>query len=290
MVDLNFTNIAIIGTGLLGGSVGLALRRSGFGGRLIGTGSRPATLEKAQAAGCVDHITTDLSEAVSGSDLILLAAPVGAIPDLLGRLAESINGQAIITDVGSTKANIVAAAERSLRRPERFVGSHPMAGAETTGPESARADLFEGKPVILTPTQVTDPQAGARVEELWRALGMQVHRMSPAEHDRLVAIISHVPHAAAVLLVRLAAEGGALPVASTGFADMTRLAGGDPSLWADIFLDNRQAVLAALGRLTEMTEDFRRIIQSADREKLLDLLAETQSTRQAWRGKAKGVA
>ena len=290
MTNLALERVTIIGTGLLGGSVGLALRSAGFGGRLIGAGPREATLAKAKSAGCVDEITTDLSGAVRDSGLVILAAPVGAIPSLLEKIAAHLASDAVVTDVGSTKASIVSAAGMTLRDPGNFVGSHPMAGAETTGPESARADLFTSKPVIVTPVASTHPEALARVERLWSTLGMQIHRMDPAEHDRLVAVISHVPHAASVLLVRLAAESGALPVASTGFADTTRLAAGDPNLWADIFLDNRDAVLRALDEWARIGADFRQVLEQHDRTALLKLLSDAQAARVAWRGRAKGVA
>ena len=165
-----------------------------------------------------------------------------------------------------------------------------MAGAETTGPEAARADLFHDKPVIVTPTHATAPEALDRVESLWRGLGMHVHRMTPSEHDRLVAVISHVPHAASALLVKLAEESGALPVASTGFADMTRLAGGDPQLWADIFLDNRAAVLAAVERWASLTDEFRQALAAGDRGLLLRLLQDAQAARDTWRNRPKGQA
>lgn len=280
-------HVTIIGTGLLGGSVGLALRRTGFTGRIIGTGPRIATLERARAAGCVQDITTDTAAAVRGSGLIVIAAPVSKIPALLDSLSGCVEPDTVITDVGSTKNTIVAAAERILKHPHRFVGSHPMAGAETTGPESAHADLFRDKPVIVTPTETTSPDALERIESLWRALGMHLHRMTPAEHDRLVAVISHLPHAASTLLVKLAAESGALPVASTGFADMTRLAGGDPDLWADIFMDNRDAVLAALDRWSQITAQFRDTLKTGGRPALLSLLRDSQSARNTWRNRPK---
>ena len=282
--------MTIIGTGLLGGSVGLALRKGGFTGRIVGTGPRMATLERAKAGGCVQTVTTDTAQAVRGSNLIVIAAPVSKIPSLLESLSACAEGDAVITDVGSTKASIVQAAGRVLKHPQRFVGSHPMAGAETTGPEAARADLFRDKPVIVTPTEATSPEAIDRVESLWRGLGMHIHRMTPPEHDRLVAVISHVPHAASALLVKLAEESGALPVASTGFADMTRLAGGDPQLWADIFLDNRAAVLQAVERWASLTDEFRQALQAGDRGAILRLLHDSQTAREAWRNRPKGQA
>jgi prephenate dehydrogenase len=284
MNTLPLQQVTIVGPGLLGGSVGLALRHAGFTGRIIGCGRRTATLDRAEARQCIDCGTTDLAEGVRGSDLILLAAPLGSLPTLLEKLGELDLGDAVVTDVGSTKRRVAGVAERALRRPGRFVGSHPMAGSEQQGPDAARPGLFRDRPVILTPAETTEPEAVQRVEQLWRIFGMRVYRMDGAEHDRLVARISHLPHAVAVLLALLAERGGedALEVASTGFGDTTRIAAGDPELWADIFLDNREAVTAVLGEWSELFERFRAALESDDRASLLAMLHSAQRTRDRW--------
>lgn len=288
MLDPGIHRVAIIGTGLLGGSVGLALRATGFGGTITGAGSRPATLQTAMSLGCINATAKTVEAAARDCDLLVIAAPVGKIASILSRIESVIPDHAVVTDVGSTKSSIVEAAISGTLKA-RFVGAHPMAGAETTGPQSARADLFHGKPVILTPTPHTAADALAKVESLWKAFGTQVFRMSPQEHDRLVAVISHIPHAAAVMLVQLAEQNGALPVASTGFADTTRLAMGDPELWADIFLDNREAVMVTLDQWSSLVRQFKDVLQSNSRDKLIHILSDAQRIRTGWRDRPKGT-
>jgi len=274
--------ITIVGTGLLGGSIGLALRYAGFTGKIIGVARSESTRRAALEHHCIDQAGEDPVASVIDSDLIILCTPVGTIPGLFDQLAEHVDPQAVITDVGSTKHSIVQAAHAKLKHPGRFVGSHPMAGSETTGPENARADLFTGKPVIVTPDAHTDADAVEQVETLWRALGMHVTRAGAKEHDQMVAHISHLPHALAVLLVIAAEEGGGLEVASTGFTDTTRIAGGDPELWADIFLDNAEPVVEALDLSMKLTKGLRDVIARGDREHLLKILSQAQRVRQQW--------
>jgi prephenate dehydrogenase len=282
MHTLDFRQITIVGTGLLGGSIGLALRDAGFDGRIVGVARKQTTRDAAASCGCVDEATADLATGVAGSDMIVLCAPVGTIPALFEQLATCVDASAVITDVGSTKRSIVAAAEKSLPNPGRFVGSHPMAGSESTGPASARADLFRGKPVIITPTPQTDGPALDRVTALWKALGMSIYRATAAEHDTMVAHISHLPHAMAVMLVLAAEQGGGLEVASTGFTDTTRIASGDGDLWADIFLDNAEPVVAALDEYIALTHNLRQIIAAGDRPRLLAMLQAAQGVRDRW--------
>ena len=278
----DISQLTIIGTGLLGGSVGLALRAAGFGGRIVGFSRRSETVEAAKAAGCIDRAADDLADAVAAADLVILATPVASIPHYLAQLSPLVGSSTVITDVGSTKLHIVDAAEASLARPGRFVGSHPMAGSEAHGPAAARADLFRHKPVILTPTPTTDSAALTMVESLWRCVGMRLHRMTPVEHDRTVARISHLPHLAAVLLVTQAARSDALHVASTGFASTTRVASGDPELWADIFMENRDAVLASIDEWQGMLGQFRALLEGGRRGDLLKLLQDAQHSRDTW--------
>lgn len=278
----DMSQVTIIGTGLLGGSVGLALRATGFRGRIVGFGRRQATLDAALAGHCIDRIATDLADAAREADLVILATPVASISEYLKQLSPLVSPQAVITDVGSTKLRIVEAAEATLAHPGRFVGAHPMAGSEAHGPEAARADLFRHKPVILTPMPATDAAALALVEQVWQSLGMRLHHMTPAEHDQTVARISHLPHLAAVLLVRLAERGEGMRVASTGFASTTRVASGEPEVWADIFIENREAVLAVLDEWQSMLGDFRGLLEQGGRDDLLKLLRSAQQSRDSW--------
>lgn len=282
MLDAAFSQITIVGTGLLGGSLGLALRRGGYGGRIVGVGRRAVTLDKAIAHGCIDAGTTDLAEACDGAAIVVLAVPVGTSLDLLRQMATLELGRTIITDVGSTKASVVAEAERLLPAPGRFVGSHPMAGSEQSGPDAARADLYDHRPCIITPTDATNADALATIDQLWQALGMRVTRMDPTRHDQVVALISHLPHAVSVLLMNLAEQSDGLGVASTGLADMTRLAGGDVQMWADIFSDNAPAVLDAMEQWRPLFDGFAEMLRRGDRDELAAMLEQTRQMRNRW--------
>ncbi|QNN25064.1 prephenate dehydrogenase [Planctomycetales bacterium ZRK34] len=282
MQTLDSRQITIVGTGLLGGSIGLALRAAGYDGKIIGVARKQSTRDAAVALGCVNIATADLATGVDGSDMIVLCAPVGTIPALLEQLATSADSDAVITDVGSTKLSIVEAAEKALPNPGRFVGSHPMAGSESTGAAHARTELFRNKPVIITPTDQTLDQAVDQVSALWQTLGMVTYRATPAEHDQMVAHISHLPHAMAVLLVLAAEQGGGLEVASTGFTDTTRIASGDGELWADIFLDNAGPVVEAMDQFVTLTQNLRQIIADGDRSRLLEILESARGVRDRW--------
>jgi len=275
-------NIAIVGVGLLGGSIGLALRAAGFAGQRIGVGRSRRTLDRALELGCIDA-TADLADARQ-CQLIILATPVGTIVDLLHGLAATVSAGTVITDVGSTKRTIVAEAERVLPEPGRFVGAHPMAGSERGGPDHASADLFRGKPVAVTPTDRTEAEAIEHVEQLWRSLGMAVHRIAPADHDRAVARLSHLPHALSVLLMQQARRSPGLELASTGLADMTRVAAGAPGLWADICIDNDDAVLDACDEHQQLLDAFRRVVREGDRTRLVEMLESARAARRNWQG------
>ncbi len=278
--------VTIIGTGLLGASLGLALKKQGLAQRIVGVGRNAATVERARARGAVDVAAADVAEACREAELVVLATPLSSFEQLFHALSAVEQPDWIITDVGSTKSSVCGLARRYLKYPKRFVGSHPMAGSEQQGPDAACADLFAGKPCVITPEPDTDPAALERVSRLWTDLGMRVLRMSAADHDAAVARISHLPHLLAVLLVHLADRGGALEVASTGFADTTRIASGDPHLWADVFLHNRDAVLATIDALTADLTTARHLIAAADPAVLTDWLAQAKQARDAWRQKS----
>ncbi len=280
MLDSAIQRVVIVGPGLLGCSLGMALRAAGFKGRLVGVARRQTTLDTAIARGGIDEGTRDLAQALPGADLVILATPVGTVLKQIDELAGMDTGSAIITDVGSTKASIVAKADRRL---PRFVGSHPMAGAEAAGPEAAWAQLYQGKPCILTPTEQTDSAALSVVESLWQTLGMRVHRMAPDVHDKTVAVISHWPHMVSVLLMQAAKDEDALDIASTGLTDMTRLAGGDVTMWTDILLDNAAAVCDAIDDFNRASTALAQVLRSGDRAALASLLADARANRCAWK-------
>jgi len=281
MNEFDADNVVIVGPGLLGGSLGLALRRSGYAGRIVGVARSDETLAAATARGCIDRGTTDLADGVRGAGVVVLAAPVGAIPALMRELGACRMGEAVVTDVGSTKTEIVASAIH-LPAPRRFVGSHPMAGKTQQGPEAAEATLFDGKPCIVTPVQETDRAAQALVESMWRCVGMTIQRMSPQEHDRQTATVSHLPHALAVLLTLVAAEQGGWEIASTGFETTTRLASSNPPMRLDIMRGNGRYLLDALGALERQIRRLRSALQDEQSEPLLRMLEQARRERDDW--------
>jgi len=274
--------ITIVGTGLLGASLGLALKERGFSGKIVGVGRRLTTVNRARQLGALDEASTDLAQAVEHSDLLILAAPLGQFEPIFQSLAACEHHGLVITDVGSTKSQVCALARRYLLAPGQFVGSHPMAGSEQQGPDAASAQLFHGKPCILTPESDTNGDAVKLVRELWQTLGMRVLAMSPGEHDEQVALISHLPHLVAVVLVDLAARYAAMDVASTGFADTTRVASGDANIWADVFASNRQALVQAIDEMTGELAKARQMIADNRHDETLAWLRKSKAVRDAW--------
>lgn len=280
--------ITIVGTGLLGASLGLGLAAAGFTGKIIGLGRRLATVERARQRGCVHEATTEMGPAVADSQLVVLATPLGAFADLLGRLAEHDHDGLVMTDVGSVKQQVCADAARLLPEPGRFGGSHPMAGSELHGPANARHDLFAGCPCVITPQQHTGAEALALIEALWTTLGMNLLQMSPAEHDRKTACISHLPHVLATQLVRLAAGSDALDVASSGFRDTSRVASGDPYVWQQIFAANRGEMINALDAFARELAGLRELLDKHDDQQVLEQLQAGKDERDAWLSRTGG--
>jgi prephenate dehydrogenase len=245
--------VAILGVGLIGGSIGLALRGRGLASEVIGIGRRSTSLEKALGRGAVDRVTTNLVDGVAGADWVIVATPVDVIVDNVLAAARAAPGAAI-TDAGSTKADICRSLRREAAKSElpaplgaRFVGSHPIAGDHRTGPEHARDDLFVGRTVVVTPTDETPPGLVERAHDFWKSLGASVELLSPEEHDRALAATSHLPHLVAAALAAATPEEW-LRLAGSGWGDATRIAAGDPSLWRQIFGQNREAVIDSLRR------------------------------------------
>ena len=275
--------LVVVGVGLLGGSVALAARASGAAREIVGVGRDRQRLEGPLRAGLVDRITTDVAAGVDGADCVVLAATVLANERLLETIWARAPAAALLTDVGSTKRRIVTAAERlAAGRPLAFLGSHPMAGSEKSGWQVARADLFRGATVIVTPTDATEPRAIKGVSALWEALGARVSALDPETHDRTVAAISHLPHVAAWALVDAVGrfEPGALAFAARGFKDTTRIAASDPSMWRDVLLDNAPAVRASLGAFRAALDELERLLAAGDAAGIEALLARLKSTRE----------
>jgi prephenate dehydrogenase len=278
--------LAIVGVGLLGGSVAKAARLGGLARRIVGVGRDPERLRPAVEDGTLDTAVTDLDAGVREADVILLAAPVLAIEGLLERVWGAAANGALITDVGSTKRNIVRMAERlAVTRPLAFVGSHPLAGSEQAGYRVARADLFRGATVVVTPTEKTELAALKTTTGLWEALGARVTSLDPETHDRTVAAISHLPHLIACALVDGAGrvEPGALELAARGFRDTTRIAGGDPDMWTEIFLANRDALTAGIEAFRQALGDLQRVIETGRADVLRAELARIKAIREQLR-------
>jgi prephenate dehydrogenase len=277
---MRLNRVSILGVGLLGGSIGMALRSRLSSCKVIGYGHRPSTLQKAIEFGAIDEAYDSAAQAVRDADLIILCTPVGLLGEMLRQIGPSLTAGAVVTDVGSTKRSVVAAGENLLPAGTHFVGSHPMAGSEKRGVEFARTDLFENATCILTPTERTDAAALAGVEEFWRLLGMQTTRLSPEEHDRLLADVSHLPHAVAAALVAMQEDAG-LPLAGKGFLDATRIAGGDGGLWRDILQDNADNMRASLGRLRGELDRLLSLLEQGNGEQLEAWLNAAAGRREA---------
>jgi prephenate dehydrogenase len=271
--------VAILGVGLIGGSIGLALRRRGLARRVVGVGRRESSLAKALQRGAVTEATTDLARGVAEAELVVVCTPICNIVEYVRAAAEHAPPGVIVTDAGSTKGEIVAALD-DLPRGAAFVGSHPMAGSEKTGPEFAEEDLFQDRVTIVTPTPNTPPHAVQAVEEFWQALGSRTVRMSPDEHDAAVAAISHVPHLAASALAAATPEEW-VSLAAGGWSDTTRVAAGDVELWRQILTVNRSHVLRSLSEFETTLAAFRAALARGDDAELVRLLEQGKRRRDA---------
>jgi prephenate dehydrogenase len=276
-----WNTVAIVGVGLLGGSIGLALRKRKLAKAIVGIGRRRSSLAKALDRKCVTSTTTSLARGVAEAQLVIICTPVELVAGQATEVAARCPKGAIVTDVGSTKAAIVRDAQAALARadcPATFVGSHPLAGSEKAGCEAARADLFEGRLVVVTPTDRTPAAAVATVESFWKALGAKTVSMSPEEHDAAIARTSHLPHLLASALAAATPEA-LLPLTASGWQDTTRIAAGDVELWRQILLSNAAHTLSALADFETVLSRLRAGIESGDGPALAALLAEGKRRR-----------
>jgi prephenate dehydrogenase len=277
---MTFQTLTIVGVGLIGGSIALAAKARGLAGRVLGVGRNADSLERARRRGIIDEGFLELEAAVRGAEVVVFCTPVNQIAGQVVAASVVCSPGTLLTDAGSTKEQIVAAVEERLPPGRVFVGGHPLAGSEKRGPEHADAQLFVKRWTILTPTPRSDPQAVEKTSAFWKALGSQVRLMSPADHDRALALTSHLPHLVA------AALAGILPaeladLTASGFRDTTRIAGGDPGLWGPIFAQNCAAVLAALQPFTDRLDRFRRALEAGDWTALDSLLSQAKKVRDA---------
>ncbi len=275
-----FHTITVVGVGLIGGSVALAAKANRLSRWIIGVGRNATRLQQALDAGVIDECETDLRRAAEQSDLILFATPVDQIVSGVQVAVSVGQPQAIFTDVGSTKGRICRELESASLGNANFIGSHPLAGSEQRGWEHARADLFDGRVCVVTPTNSTRSDTLNRLSAFWQNLGMKVLKCSPEDHDQAVAQSSHLPHVVASALARtLSTENRQL--AATGFADTTRIAAGDPDVWVPILLDNAAAVLNSLDSYTAELNAFRNALSNRDAPMLRTLWQQGKATRDA---------
>jgi len=273
-----WNQVTIIGTGLIGGSLGLALKQRDLAGRIVGVGHRQSTLDEALFRSAADEVTLDPCEGVRGSDLVVLATAVGLFEEMAEAISGNLMPGAVVIDVGSTKARVVRTLEPLMPQACTFVGCHPIAGSEKRGITHARPDLFDGATCVVTPTGRTPADVLVRVVTTWQELGMVVRQVSPEVHDRLLAQTSHLPHVVASVLVRAVSEE-AEPLMGPGWADTTRVAGGDAALWRDIMLSNAEEITAAIERFHDILAGVRDAVRNSDADAIEAHLAEAKRRR-----------
>jgi len=279
-------HLVVIGTGLIGGSLALALKRAGCVERVTGVGRSAENLKEAVRLGVIDDFSHDIAAAVSDVDMVLLAVPVAACDQVFAALATSLPDKAIVTDAGSTKQSVMASAERYLSDVSCFVPAHPIAGTEHSGAAAAFAELFENKKCILTPNEQTDTKAVMQVQAMWEAVGARVKIMSAAEHDDVLAAVSHLPHLAAFAIVNAVGKSDhAFRFAAGGFRDFTRIASSSPEMWRDIALCNQQSIVDKIDALQEELTVLRNALNTHDGDALLDKFTSAKQARDIWMSK-----
>jgi prephenate dehydrogenase len=282
-----FNQLGVIGCGLMGGSFALALKRAGLVKRVIGYSKSPSTTEKAKKLGVIDTAAESALLAVSGSDIVLIAVPVSATEATLKAIRHLIEPGVLVMDVGSTKRDVVDAARRVLKdNLASFVPAHPIAGKEVAGIANADASLYNGRQVILTPLPQTNPDLVQKATDVWAAIGAQVLRMTPENHDGAFAAVSHLPHMLAFAYFNSVARQPAgrdyLSLAGPGFRDFTRIAASDPTMWRDVLMSNREEVLKQSMRFRHTLEAMEHALKSGNIEALEDMIRGASEARGSW--------
>ncbi|MBI3903179.1 MAG: prephenate dehydrogenase/arogenate dehydrogenase family protein [Nitrosomonadales bacterium] len=286
MSEPEFKKIIIFGVGLIGGSFALALRKINAVGEVVGFGRRIETLEQAKQLGIIDRIGSDYAE-LNDADIVLLATPVGQMGELMARIAPHLGQHTLVTDGGSTKGDVVAAARANMGdRLAQFIPAHPIAGAEKTGPEAALPDLYVGKKVVLTSMPENSPEAVARIRKAWELCGAKVSELTPQQHDEVFAAVSHLPHLLSFALVHDLAQRDnrdlLLSFAASGFRDFTRIAASSPEMWRDICLANRDALLRELRQYADELYVLHQALEQSDACKLDEVFTEARKVRSNW--------
>jgi prephenate dehydrogenase len=282
-----FRKITIVGVGLLGGSIGLAVKRRRLAREIAGFVRRPASLKDCEKAGAVDYATTDLLAAVSNADLIILCTPLSQMRSRVVEMLPALKRGAIVTDVGSVKAGVVRELESLVANAgAHFVGSHPLAGAEKTGVKAARANLFVDAICVVTPTKKSNEAAVRKVESFWKSLGARTLKLAPEQHDLLVSRSSHLPHVVAAALANLilapASPEFQSALCANGFRDTTRIASGSPEMWRDIALANRKNLSRSVDAFVSELHQFQRILKKSDAKAISKFLETAKARRDNW--------
>ncbi len=279
--------LVVIGVGLIGGSVAIALRKAGQVGKIVGVGRGRANIQRALELGVIDEASDDVAAAVQDADIVLMAVPVQQNDHVLTSLASAVSAQTLLTDAGSTKMDFVAAIRRWMpRHLANIVPAHPIAGAELTGVDAASASLFNNRNVVLTPLVETQAVAVERVQSMWQACGASVSRMSAEHHDRVFSAVSHLPHMLAYALVHMIATREdareLFSFAAGGFRDFTRIASSSPEMWRDIATANREALLADIAQFQQQLAELAKLIGNADADQLVRIFETARNARNAW--------
>ncbi|WOB06744.1 prephenate dehydrogenase [Piscinibacter gummiphilus] len=282
-----FNQLGVIGCGLMGGSFALALKRAGLAKRVIGYSKSPSTTERAKKMGVIDDTAESALLAVSGSDIVIMAVPVSASEATFKAIRHLVEPGVLFMDVGSTKRDVVDAARRVLKeRVSSFVPAHPIAGKEVSGVAHADASLYAGRQVIITPLPQTDADLVQKATDVWSAIGAQVLRMTPENHDAAFAAVSHLPHMLAFAFFNSVAKQPAgrdfLSLAGPGFRDFTRIAASDPEVWRDILMSNREEILKQSMRFRHTLDALEHVIKTSNVEALEDLIRSASDARANW--------
>ena len=275
---MNFGTVAILGPGLIGGSLALALAERGLAKKLVIYARSAHALDAIRVAGVDAELVGNPSEAVREADVVILCVPIEAMPALVNEFRDALKTTTLVTDVGSVKGSVDREIAPLLEGRARWIGSHPMAGSEQGGFQAARADLFEGAAVILTPTRQTQLEAERQAEQFWKALGGRVFKLEPKEHDVAVAQVSHIPHIVAAELINNVFDPS-MRAAGSGLRDTTRIASGSPALWTEILSANREAIHAALAPLIQKLQNVQEALKDNDKSRLREMLQRAHDQR-----------
>jgi cyclohexadieny/prephenate dehydrogenase len=286
-MSVMYQRVALIGLGLIASSMFWAMKRGGLAGEVTGFARTAQTRETARRIGLCDRVCDSVAEAVEGADLVVLCVPVGVMGAVAAEMAPYLAAGATVTDVGSVKREVIEAVGPHVPAGVHFVPAHPLAGTEHSGPESGFAELFENRWCLLVPAEGTDPQAIARLRALWEAIGANVEEMEPDHHDLVLAVTSHAPHLIAYTMVGVAddlrrvTDSEVIKYSAAGFRDFTRIAASDPTMWRDVFMNNKEATLEVLGRFTEELFALQRAIRTGDGDHLYDYFTRTRAIRRS---------